>query len=92
MTVDPRSGYAPSACFSQENQVAMPLSMPELIHAVSTLVQDQVRPTIGILRRRIEELSNRRVECSDIEQLVSSDVRSSFHREMRTIVLPSAHF
>ena len=59
MTVDPRSGYAPSACVSQENQVAMPLSMPELIHAVSTLVQDQVRPTIGILRRRIEELSNR---------------------------------
>ena len=50
------------------------MSMPELIHAVSTLVQDQVRPTIGILRRRIEELSNRRVECSDIEHLVSSDV------------------
>merc|ERR1719387_1917888 len=52
----------------------MPLSMPELIHAVSTLVQDQVRPTIGVLRRRVEEISNRRIECTEIEALVEADV------------------
>jgi hypothetical protein len=51
-----------------------PLTMPELIHAVSTLVQDQVKPSIGVLRRRVEELSNRRIECSEIEALVKSDV------------------
>jgi hypothetical protein len=57
----------------QADQVSMPLSMPELIHAVATLVQDQVRPTIGVLRRRVEELSHRRIECTEIEALVEAD-------------------
>lgn len=61
-------------CVPPQEQVMLPLSMPELIHAVSTLVQDQVRPTIGVLRRRVEEISNRRVECTEIEGLVSADV------------------
>jgi hypothetical protein len=70
----PVYGLAPMACIQQQEQVVMPLSMPELIHAVSTLAQDQVRPSIGVLRRRVEEISNRRVECSDIEALVEADV------------------
>ena len=75
MAVYQYSNFAAVACFPQhDHQVSVPLTMPELIYAVSSLVQDQVRPAIGVLRRRIEELSHRRVECSEIEALVQTDV------------------
>lgn len=52
-------------------RLSVPLTIPEVFHAVCTLVQDEVRPALGVLRNRVEKLSGRRVECGDIEALVA---------------------
>ena len=52
---------------------ALPLTMPELYRAVSTLAEDQVPLAVGVVLARIFELWNRRVERSEIENLVGQE-------------------